>query len=115
MKCATFKPISGTMKWSDIKVNEAFLACSDTILTLTPAGATDLELTYVDADTAEGSSEFGLTEGWWDYATINNWGWDTNLDSTKCYTLQNVSSGLGFIVCASEEGATITIPSPLAD
>ena len=115
MKCATFAPVSGSMKWSDVKVNEIFLPCSDTVMTLTAGGATELYLTYVDEGTAADCAEFGLTAGWWDYDTINEWDWESQLDPSKCFTEGACEAGLGFIVNAGDDGATITVPSPLAD
>ena len=101
------------MKLGDIVAGDGFLFVDDTIMTLTPnGGRTGYILTYVSAEEAE---SYGIDPGWYDKQYVNEvWDWESPIPAEYFFNNLNIPAGYGFIA-QGNDGATIEIPSPLAD
>ena len=97
----------------DIPANDIFAFAEDTLQTLTGTGGTLGQYTYCNASWAAEFESLGLKIGWYDYEEINNWDWESTAPESK--NSLPIPAGYGFIIQSGYDGASITIPSPLAD
>ncbi len=98
---ANVTPVDLTL--GDIVPNENWIELSDTIQTFTSDGKADVAYMYVTQATAD---ESGVTAGWY------------NTDDTSAEKPQNtvsIPAGSGFVASSGAKGATLTLPSPLAE
>ena len=100
----------------DITANRDFAFCSDTIMTLQPAGGrTGNIITYLTAEEAEEIAIPGLTAGWYDNEYMNSgWDWESEIPAEYKFNNLPIPAGYGFIAQGTD-GAIVEIPSPLAD
>ena len=103
------------LTFADFVASRSFEFGADTIMTLTPnGGRTGDIITYV---TAEEAVEYcqDLKPGWYDQDYVNNeWDWETPIPEDYSFNKKPVPAGYGFIA-QGHDGATIELPTPLAD
>ena len=106
-------PVDLTLK--DFVASRSFEFASSNIMTLTPnGGRTGDVVTYV---TAEEAVEYcqDLKPGWYDLNYVNQeWDWESPIPDDYCFNAMPIPAGYGFIA-QGNDGATIELPSPLAD
>ena len=99
-----FLQVNGGEAWTlgDIKPNANWIEMSDTIQTFTAAGKADVAYMYITEATA---TEYGVTPGWYDL-----------LDDQATTPMNHipVAAGTGFLAASGANGATLTLPNPLA-
>lgn len=95
----------------DITANDIFAFAADTIQTLNGNGGTLANYTYLSPTFVPDYEMYGLKAGWYDYDDLMAWDWASEAPAQK----NNVAipAGYGFIVQSANDGASITIPSPL--
>lgn len=101
---------------SDFVASRTFLFTQDSLMTLTPnGGRTGDILTYLTQEEADEYGIEGLKAGWYDLDYVNNgWDWESVIPEEQCFNKLPIPAGYGFIAQGSD-GATIELPSPLAD
>ena len=104
------------LKMSDFVASRTFLFGGNNVMTLTPnGGRTGDIMTYLTAEEASEYGIEGLLPGWYDMDYVNNdWDWENPIPADKCFNNLPIPAGYGFIAQGSD-GATIELPSPLAD